>query len=97
TRTSVYVPIAMSNVVSCRVAHNRNDLVKNCRQNGATDILWVDADIRFPANGILRLMSYDKDIVCATTARRQDNDTRGIGIPLKDAEVRSEGKLWKMQ
>lgn len=97
TRTAHYMCVAMANQVSCRVAVNRNGLVQQARLQGATDILWVDADSKFPMNGILRLLSFDKDIVCATTARRQSNDTRGVGAPLDVNNGAGVQKLWPMK
>ncbi len=81
-QNALYLNISIANRVSSRIAVNRNGLVQDARQQGATDIMWVDGDTKFPVNGLLRLLSHDKDIVCATTARRMGNDMRPIGTPV---------------
>lgn len=64
--------IGVANAVSSRVTVNRNSCVEKARQLGGTDILWLDGDTKFPIGGLLRLLNHDKDIVCATTRRRDD-------------------------
>lgn len=87
TQNSVYLNLSVANRVSSRIAVNRNLLVVDARQQGATDIMWIDADTKFPVNGLLRLLGHDKDIVCATTARRTGNDLRAVGTPMDREEV----------
>ncbi len=87
-QNAVNLNISLANRVSSRIASNRNGLVKDARQQGATDIMWIDGDTKFPVMGLLRLLNHDKPIVCATTARRMGNDLRAIGTPVN----REEGK-----
>lgn len=77
-QNGMYVRIGITNPVSSRVAVNRNIIVEEARKQGATDIMWLDADSVFPINGLLRLLNHDKDIACATTCRRKGNDRRAI-------------------
>lgn len=62
----------LNQAVSSRISMNRNNIVANARMMGCTDILWVDADTKFPINAMLKLLTHDKDIVCATTCPRDD-------------------------
>jgi len=83
TQNGLYLKIGIANEVSSRIALNRNKLVQDARNQNATDILFIDADTKFPINGLLRLLSHDKDIVGATTARRfGTGDLRPIGTPV---------------
>ena len=63
----------LNQAVSSRICMNRNNIVANARAMGCTDILWVDADTKFPINGMLKLLTHDKDIVGATTCARDGN------------------------
>lgn len=41
----------------------RNDIVYAAIKNGSDYLMFIDSDIEFPADGILKLLSYDKDVV----------------------------------
>jgi hypothetical protein len=65
----------------------RNELVKEALEDGATHILWIDSDMRFPREVIKRLLAHDLDVVAANCSRRrhpaawialQADDERGI-------------------
>lgn len=65
----------------------RNQLVQEALAEGATHILWIDSDMRFPKEVIQRLLERDLDIVAANCSRRrhpasfialQADDERGI-------------------
>lgn len=71
----------LNQAVSSRICMNRNNIVLNARAMGCTDILWIDADTKFPINGMLKLLTHNKDIVCATTCPR-DNSGAPIGTAL---------------
>lgn len=47
------------------VHENRTTIVKRALLNKATHVMFIDADMTFPPNGIDRLMKDDKDIVGA--------------------------------
>lgn len=59
------------------VAHNRNVLVKQAQEKGATHLMFVDADMIFPASGIVRLFDHDKDIVGGMYNTRGTLNDRG--------------------
>lgn len=42
---------------------NRNQIVKGAQAAKATHLMFVDADMSFPDDGIARLLAHDKDIV----------------------------------
>jgi len=85
--------LGLANSISSRVAVNRNGCVEKARQLEATDILWIDADTKFPVNGLLRLIMHNKDIVGATTRRR---DNRGFPVGLT-VDPQATGKMVEMK
>ena len=52
------------------IADSRNTLVRNALEIGADYLFWVDSDMAFDPNGMLRLLQHDKDIAGATYPRR---------------------------
>lgn len=82
TQSSQFVSLGLTNAVSSRIAVNRNVIVQNARQLGATDILWIDADSIVPVHALMKLITHDKDIVCATTCRRKGANREAIATPV---------------
>lgn len=97
TQTSQFVSLGLTNAVSSRIAVNRNVIVENARQLGATDILWIDSDSVFPVQSLMQLLSYDKDIVCATTCRRKGNDRTAIAAPYDFEAIQPYQRLVRMK
>lgn len=64
---ATFIPL---NPRSCYIQCNRNDIVKEALAQGAHWIMWVDADIEFPQDGLRRLLTHQVPIVGATYARR---------------------------
>lgn len=64
-----FVPL---NPRSCYVQINRDDIVEAAIQERCDAILWIDADMEFPSNGLLRLLSHKVDIVGGTYVRRSE-------------------------
>jgi glycosyltransferase involved in cell wall biosynthesis len=52
------------------IADSRNTLVRNALEVEADYLLWLDADMAFSPDSMLRLLQHDKDIVGATYPRR---------------------------
>lgn len=97
TQTSAFVRVGLTNAVSSNIPENRNVIVDNARMMGATDILWIDSDQKFPVNGLVRLLAHDKDIACATTCRRKLHDRSPVAIPLDLASIEPNQKLVKVK
>jgi hypothetical protein len=49
--------------VSCDVVANRTAMVKEAIERGNTHILFVDSDMYFPSDAVLKLLAHNKDIV----------------------------------
>lgn len=71
--------ICFEQATSSNLPHLRHDLATNAiKQHQATHILWVDADMAFPADSLHRLLLHEKDIVGCTYPRR-------LGSPFSSA------------
>ena len=57
------------------IAPQRQDIALNALAQGRTHILWIDTDMRFPKNGLARLLSHDKPIVAANYCSRRNRNT----------------------
>lgn len=53
------------------IANQRQDLAKTAIGEGATHVLWLDTDMRFPKDTLCRLLAHDKPIVAASYATRR--------------------------
>lgn len=85
--------LGLAHSISSRIAFNRNKCVEKAKSLGATDILFIDADTTFPTNGLIRLLGHDKDIVGATT-RRRNHHGFPVGVQENESEI---GKLVPMR
>jgi len=56
----------------------RNYIVDEAKLNQATHLLFVDSDIAFPVDGILKLLSHDVDIVAGNYSMKQQPPTTTI-------------------
>ncbi len=69
----------VSHAVGSRITVNRNILVRMAQEMKATHLLFLDADMTFPPDTMLRLLAHEKDIVCATYSLRSGDHGRPIG------------------
>ncbi len=53
------------------LAEQRNELCKTALESGATHIIFIDTDQRFPKDTFERLMAHDVDIAGANIAKRR--------------------------
>lgn len=54
----------------CNVAANRHTLVNKAINKNATHVLFLDSDMTYPDNTIVRLLRHNKDIVGANGPKR---------------------------
>jgi hypothetical protein len=97
TQSSQFVKLGLTNANSSRIADNRNTIVEHARQLACTDILWIDADTKFPISGLMHLLMHDKDIVCATTCRRKGTSRAPVATPLDYSTITPQQKLIQMR
>jgi len=49
----------------------RNDLARVALKDGATHVLWVDSDMKFPKDSLVRLLAHDAPMVGANYVQRK--------------------------
>lgn len=64
------VEIALLNVQSSDVSHGRNASVELARKEGCWAIMWVDSDMKFPPDALVRLLKHDKPIAGSLYCKR---------------------------
>lgn len=57
---------------NCYITTARNSLVKMFLESECTDMIFVDTDMWFEDKAILKLMQWDKDIVCGVYPKKKD-------------------------
>jgi GT2 family glycosyltransferase len=53
------------------LSSQRQDLARDAIDAGCTHTLWLDSDMRFPKDALIRLLDRDEPIVCANYAKRR--------------------------
>lgn len=78
------------------VANARNQIVDGARSCGASHIMFLDSDMKFPSDTVAKLLAHDLDIVGATYVRRGppfDN----LGKALAGARASADTGLVEME
>jgi len=71
TAASTDIEIRLSFSAGTLICNQRDQLAKEAIRCGADWLLFIDSDMRFPADALLRLLAHDQPIVaCNYTARR---------------------------
>ena len=60
------LPFVLSMRKGCYVHENREMIVKDALENNCTHLLFVDSDMKFPQDTLLKLLKHGKDIVGAS-------------------------------
>jgi hypothetical protein len=55
----------------CFITRQRNELARDALEWGADYVLWIDADQKFPAGTLARLLAHGKSVVGCNIARRE--------------------------
>jgi len=63
--------VAVVNVKSSLIQKGRTEIVQQAQQLDADALLFVDSDMIFPADALLRLLAHDKPVVGVNYARRR--------------------------
>ena len=64
------VPLAFASFHGSSISQLRNLHVEHALSEGASAVMWVDSDMRFPPDTVTRLLGHNKPIVGATYRRR---------------------------
>lgn len=63
--------VSLLNIQGTLIVNQRTDLARQAMAMGATHILYLDDDMRFPADTMDRLLKHKKDIVAANYPTRK--------------------------
>lgn len=78
-------------VVGTYIESARQDLLETAIKENVSHLLWVDADMRFPKDGLLRLMAHNKEIVGTNYSKRgippEYTAIKKIGMPSTKLET----------
>jgi len=69
-RSLPHIPLMLINHQNSSIGDGRNHMVLLALKQNASHVMFIDADMVFPEDGLLRLIAHDKDIVGATYNRR---------------------------
>jgi hypothetical protein len=67
------IDLSLINVQTSAITHGRNSTVQIAMENNCDALCWVDSDMTFPPNTLVRLLQHKKDICGATYNRRTPN------------------------
>lgn len=60
---------------NCHVDSSRNRLVRDFLRSDCTDMVFIDADVAWPAQNMVDLLGYDRDIVAGVYPKKHGDDT----------------------
>lgn len=63
----------------CHVDDARNRLTRDFLETDCTDLVFIDSDLRWNPEDLVKLLTYDRDVVGATYPFKQDDD----GYPVR--------------
>lgn len=55
--------VDLNMLIGTYVHEARDRLAQDAMQSGASHVLWVDSDMRFPRDALLRLLAHGRDVV----------------------------------
>jgi len=83
------VDVSILNVRTSLIENSRFMLVRQALEEGADKLLFLDSDMTFPADALLKLLAADRPIVGATyVQRRPPHGVLGYGLPGCSGEAR---------
>jgi hypothetical protein len=71
---------------NCHVDDARNGIVRSFMKSDCTDLIFIDADVGFDPQNLVRLMRYDADVVVGVYPKKEDP----ASFPVKPLE----GERW---
>lgn len=78
---------------NCSVNDARNEMVAEFLQTDCTDLIFIDADVRFGPECLLNLLSYDRDIVAGIYPKKGDNTEYPVQLPPGEMWTEEDGCL----
>ncbi len=71
---------------NCHVDDSRNRLVRDFLNSDCTDLVFLDADVRWPEKNMLDLVRYDRDVVAGIYPKKHSDDVYPVLL--------QEGEIW---
>lgn len=88
------VPMTIINAESSLNMVNRDYAVREARRQECTHVLFLDSDMVFPADALVRLLQADRDIVGSLYARRvHPHATLGYLIEGGEGDIQEAGEM----
>jgi len=75
------------------VYNSRTYLVNYALEHGFTHIMWIDSDMTFPSDTLLRLFKHDLDIVSCICYSRQGNHSPCAYMSVRKGDKTHSGSL----
>jgi hypothetical protein len=72
------VDLRLSNIQGTIIHKSRRDLVRLALKGGCTHLLFLDSDMRFPRNTLVRLLSHSVPFVAANYTTRRQRDVKPV-------------------
>ncbi len=80
---------------NCHVDDSRNRLVRDFLDSDCTDMVFIDADMRFRSRDLLDLLAFDEDVVGGTYPLKQDKE--GYPVRFLDGDIIAEDGLIEVE
>lgn len=90
TNKNSKVEINLYTSMGTLIFDQRNNMVQSALDDGCTHILFIDADMRFPKDSLLRLLKHNKAIVGVNATTRSEP----VKPTAKTLEVKDDHVIW---
>lgn len=79
---------------NCHVDDARNSLVRQFMATDCTDLVFIDADVGWSPDDLVKLVGYDRDIVAGIYPKKQDTEDYPVyTLPLPELRGEADGLL----
>jgi hypothetical protein len=78
---------------NCHVDDSRNRLVRDFLDTDCTDMVFIDSDVRYHGKDLVKLVSYDRDVVAGVYPFKQNNEDYPVRLLPGDLTTDADGLL----
>lgn len=79
---------------NCHVDDARNSIVRRFLETSCSDLVFIDADVTWSANDLMRLLSYERDVVAGIYPLKQDAEAYPVRhLATKELWAEADGLL----
>lgn len=65
---------------NCHVDDTRNSAVREFMKSDCTDLFFIDADVSFDPESVVKLLRYDRDLVAGVYPKKQDDEDFPVSV-----------------